>query len=281
MNQDTFYTANVSRGKDSTAMLLAIKELGWTLDEVVAVDVWATKTIPAELPSMVAFKEEWDRKCLEKFGIPVTRLCAMRNGEILSYKDLFYAVNRTGNRAGDIRGWPILNQPWCNSYLKRDVLNKHKNALRRTSKNVVTYIGIAKDEEKRVKRWEGRKEVLLPLVEIGWTEKECKEIARDLGMLAPTYETGERDGCWMCHNQRIGKLRETRKQHPDLWKMMLEWDADTKPNSKFSPKHTLHDFDRRFELEDAGLVDVKGFKWTDMEMPCRQMTIYDFIKEER
>ena len=40
MNQDTFYTANVSRGKDSTAMLLAIKELGWPLDEVVAVDVW-------------------------------------------------------------------------------------------------------------------------------------------------------------------------------------------------------------------------------------------------
>lgn len=75
---DTLYVASVSRGKDSTAMLRAIQLMGWPLDMIAAVDIWATDDIPAELPPMVAFKDEWDEKCLERFGLPVTRLCARR-----------------------------------------------------------------------------------------------------------------------------------------------------------------------------------------------------------
>lgn len=75
---DTLYVASVSRGKDSTAMLRAVQLMGWPLDAICAVDVWATDDIPAELPPMVAFKDEWDEKCLKWFGVPVTRLCAMR-----------------------------------------------------------------------------------------------------------------------------------------------------------------------------------------------------------
>lgn len=85
----TLYVANVSRGKDSTAMLFAIEKLGWPLDGIVSVDVWATKTIPAELPPMVAFKDEWDKKVLERFGVPVTRLCAKdKEGNLKSYEDI-------------------------------------------------------------------------------------------------------------------------------------------------------------------------------------------------
>lgn len=75
---NTIYVASVSRGKDSTAMLRAIQLMGWPLDMIAAVDIWATDDIPAELPPMVAFKDEWDAKCLEQFGMPVTRLCATR-----------------------------------------------------------------------------------------------------------------------------------------------------------------------------------------------------------
>ena len=45
---------------------------------IVSVDIWATQDIPAELPPMVAFKDEYDRKVLEWFGVPVTRLCATK-----------------------------------------------------------------------------------------------------------------------------------------------------------------------------------------------------------
>ena len=75
---NTIYAASVSRGKDSTAMLRAIQLMGWPLDVICSVDIWFDETTPAELPPMVAFKDEWDRKCLEWFGVPVTRLCAAK-----------------------------------------------------------------------------------------------------------------------------------------------------------------------------------------------------------
>lgn len=89
--ENTLYVASVSRGKDSTAMLRAIQLMGWPLDAIVAVDIWATHDIPAELPPMVEFKDEWDKKCLETFGVPVTRLCARdKKGNKISYNDIFY-----------------------------------------------------------------------------------------------------------------------------------------------------------------------------------------------
>lgn len=75
---NTIYIANTSRGKDSTAMLRAIELMGWPLDMICSVDIWATQDIPAELPPMVAFKDEYDQKILDWFGIPVTRLCATK-----------------------------------------------------------------------------------------------------------------------------------------------------------------------------------------------------------
>ena len=41
------------------------------------------------------------------------------------------------------------------------------------------------------------------------------------GILAPTYETGCRDGCWMCHNQGVNQLRQLRHDYPHLWALLL------------------------------------------------------------
>ena len=73
---NTVYVANTSRGKDSTAMLRAIQLMGWPLDMICAVDIWFDADTPAELPPMVAFKDDYDSKVLKWFGVPVTRLCA-------------------------------------------------------------------------------------------------------------------------------------------------------------------------------------------------------------
>lgn len=78
---NTIYVANTSRGKDSTAMLRAIQLMGWPLDLICSVDIWFNDKIPAELPPMVAFKDEYDRKVLEWFGVPVTRLCAVKRSQ--------------------------------------------------------------------------------------------------------------------------------------------------------------------------------------------------------
>lgn len=82
------------------------------------------------------------------------------------------------------------------------------------------------------------------------------------GLLAPSYETSCRDGCWMCHNQGVNQLRLLRRDYPELWAVLLKWDTDSPVN--FHPDgRTVHDFDRRFQLEDEGLLspDDKVFRW--------------------
>ena len=128
---NTLYVANTSRGKDSTAMLRAIQLMGWPLDMICSVDVWATDTIPAEFPPMVAFKDEYDRKVLEWLGIPVTRLCATKRVDAensrpkrLTYEDIFYR-KLTPKRDGNFRiyGFPMRKGAWCQDRLKAGVLD--------------------------------------------------------------------------------------------------------------------------------------------------------------
>lgn len=78
-------------------MLRAIQLLGFPLDAIVSVDVWATQEIPAELPPMVAFKDYYDRKVMEQFGIPVTRVCAQKPKNWCSQN---IKVERERERAG-------------------------------------------------------------------------------------------------------------------------------------------------------------------------------------
>lgn len=75
---NTEYILSLSYGKDSIACLEAIKQLGYPLDRIVHAEVWATDTIPADLPPMVKFKEYADKIIEERYGIKVEHICAVR-----------------------------------------------------------------------------------------------------------------------------------------------------------------------------------------------------------
>lgn len=75
---NTEYILSLSYGKDSLACLEAIKQLGYPLDRIVHVEVWATDTIPADLPPMVEFKKKADEIILNRYGIKVEHVCATR-----------------------------------------------------------------------------------------------------------------------------------------------------------------------------------------------------------
>ena len=53
LGDDMEHILSLSYGKDSLACLGAIEQLGWPLDRIVHAEVWATDTIPADLPPMV------------------------------------------------------------------------------------------------------------------------------------------------------------------------------------------------------------------------------------
>lgn len=69
---------SLSYGKDSLACLGAIEELGLPLDRIVHAEVWATDTIPADLPPMVEFKTKADQIIKERYGFVVEHICAMK-----------------------------------------------------------------------------------------------------------------------------------------------------------------------------------------------------------
>ncbi len=77
----TEYVLSLSYGKDSLACLEAIRLLGYPLDRIITAEVWATDTIPADLPPMVEFKEKADKIIKERYGITVEHTSAERERE--------------------------------------------------------------------------------------------------------------------------------------------------------------------------------------------------------
>lgn len=129
----------------------------------------------------------------------------------------------------------------------------HKNS-------VIQYVGIASDEPERLARLDGVAKIS-PLAAAGWDEAKCRRWCEENGLLSPIYTTSTRGGCWFCHNQGVDQLRILRRIYPDLWQIMLRWDADSPVTFKANG-HTVHDYDKRFQLEDAGLIDPdKRFLW--------------------
>ena len=127
------------------------------------------------------------------------------------------------------------------------------------------YLGIAADEPNRFGQLDARKRA--PLVEFGIEEDLCGLHCQYNGILLPSYETSCRDGCWFCHNQGIDQLRNLWKNYPDYWKLLLKWDADS-PITFKADGHTVHDFDRRFQMEAGRKIPMdRTFRWAMLENP--------------
>ena len=130
--------------------------------------------------------------------------------------------------------------------------------------NTVQYLGIALDEPERIERHD-HEGIMLPLRDIGWTEADCRKWCEENGLLSPIYTTASRGGCWFCHNQGINQLRLLRKTYPDLWHILMGWDNDS-PVTFHADGRTVHDFEKRFQMEDLGIIPSdRKFKWKMLE----------------
>lgn len=250
------HVLSLSYGKDSLACLGAIEKLGWPLDRIVHAEVWATDTIPADLPPMVEFKAKADRIIRERWGIEVEHV----RSNVTFESGFYFERGRTGRKTkydGKRYGWPMQRGQWCLQQLKLP-------ALQKIGKNNIQYLGIACDEPSRFGNLSDTKKS--PLVEAGWDEAYCRRWCEENGLLSPIYTTATRGGCWFCHNQGVNQLRLLRKNYPDLWALMLKWDVDS-PITFHADGHTVRDFDRRFQAEDENLIfpDDKKFRWSMLD----------------
>lgn len=235
---------SLSYGKDSLACLGAIEQLKLPLDRIVHVEVWATDTIPADLPPMVEFKAKADKIIKERYGIEVEHIHSK------PYDYYFYQIcnGEKSKNKGKIYGFPLQKGNWCNNRLKTNLLKRIQG---------VQYIGIASDEPNRFHNLNDKK--ISPLVIAGWTEQKCKEWCIENDLLSPIYINSARGGCWFCHNQGVEQLRLLRKNYPEYWKLLLKWDKDSFVSFKGNGI-TVEHFEKRFTLEDKGLID-KNEKW--------------------
>jgi len=156
-----WHVVSFSGGKDSTAMLLRMLELGMRVDEIIFCDTGA------EFPQMYEHVEK-----VEKYiGRKITRLKAEHDFE---YMLLHYKPRRKKAEEGKIGlGFSGPTVRWCTSYLKKDVIKRHFKGR----ENVIQYVGIAADESKRAKAAEKR----YPLIDWNWTEAAALQYCYDKG----------------------------------------------------------------------------------------------------
>ena len=173
---------SLSYGKDSLACLGAIEKLGWPLDRIVHAEVWATETIPADLPPMVEFKAKADKIIMERYGVEVEHIRSK-----WTFESRFYS--KVSERAkpeyrGETMGWPLMLGSWCSRDLKIQKLIGGKGC--------VNYVGIAADEPNRFGQLSEK--TVSPLVEAGWDEQTCRKWCEENGLLSPIYTTSSRGG---------------------------------------------------------------------------------------
>ena len=225
-----------SGGKDSSAMLIRMVEEGMPIDDIVFIYVMATPTLGGEFPEMYEYIHRME--CYIDRKITVVQ-------SVLDFDTVFHQTYKTGKWAGKIYGFPLTCGAWCNSRLKIRTIQKHY----KTYGEHIRYVGLAADEPDRIAKLEPF--CRTPLAEWGMTEQDCVEFLEKRDMLNPLYRKFRRLGCWFCVKQSLESLRVLRRDYPEYWAMLLEWDKES--FRTFKPEYTVADLERRFSLEDRQL----------------------------
>lgn len=236
MVNDIKHIVNFSGGKDSTAMLIRMLEENMQVDEIIFCKVMATQSIGAELPEMYEYINRIDNYIQGKYNKKITVITQEK-----CFEDYFYTKKTRGKRKGQIYGFPAILSSWCNTRLKVNILKKYLN----TKGNYISYIGIAADEPKRLKRLKENECSMLE--KWNMTEKDCLKFLKERNLDNPLYKNHKRLGCWFCPKQNIKTLEILKNEYPELWEKLLQWQRDSP--FPFRINTTVYDLDKRFTKE--------------------------------
>jgi 3'-phosphoadenosine 5'-phosphosulfate sulfotransferase (PAPS reductase)/FAD synthetase len=251
----------VSGGKDSTAMLVKALELGWPVDEAVFLDT------TLEFPELYTYLDKVD-SYIADYDIQIER----RVTSTKSFEDGFYRKITKGPREGKIQGFPFAAfKNFC--WIRRDF-----KKFPTPGENDCHSIGIAADEAQRTGRsmYAASKEeqdagctgcapfgdqcngfqdaqrsrhFRFPLIEWNMSEADCVTFLRERDLLNPLYDRFKRIGCWLCVYQSKNSLHSLYTYYPDLWKKILEYEADSPHH--FKPNIMLESLAHEFDKQNA------------------------------
>ena len=194
-----YHIASVSFGKDSLAMLLLILNhpTQYPLDEVVFFD-WGME--------FQAIYNNRDKiaPLLESKGIKFTEL---------RYETSFM-YNFCERPVKKKNGEQQLGYSWCGGLARWGTDRKEstiKKYYKTIGEDIIEYIGIAADEEKRIPRAKAKGKIL-PLVDQGITEEEALSFSRAHGFDwkcgdVDLYDIMDTVSCWCCKNNNLKELK--------------------------------------------------------------------------
>ncbi|WP_297872214.1 phosphoadenosine phosphosulfate reductase [uncultured Oscillibacter sp.] len=236
------FIASCSFGKDSLATVLLAKAHGEPLDEAVYCEVMFDEGISGEVPEHRDFIYETAIPALERMGV---RVIVLRSKK--TYVELFTGRITRGPKKGMVRSFPLCGKCAVQRDCKVRPIERYQKTL---PSETVQYVGIALDEQDRLLRLKGGRQVSL-LEKYNFTEQDARQLCEDAGLLSPVYDFTDRGGCWFCPNARRAELRHLYDFHPDLWARMLELQAiPGKATEKFNRKQKFSDIDALFRQED-------------------------------
>nr|WP_317360069.1 phosphoadenosine phosphosulfate reductase [uncultured Tyzzerella sp.] len=245
MNKEKIYIASCSFGKDSLAQVILAKIHNEPIDLVIYCEVMFDNKTSGEMPEHIKFINEVAIPTLEKWGYPVKIVRADT-----TFKDMFYRKRIRGKNIGKIIGFPIIGKCEVSKSLKVRVIEKfYKNNFK--DKEIIQYIGIATDEQKRLLRLDNKSKISL-LAKYNYTEQMALNLCKKYNLLSPIYEFTNRSGCFFCPNSKKSELFHLRQNHNHLWQELLNLQAE--PNkcsgNRFKPNKNLFDFEKEFlEME--------------------------------
>ena len=199
--------ASVSFGKDSLAMLLRMLDENWELDKVLFFDTGMEFQVIYNIRDNV-------KKILVSKGIQfhvlrpkVPFLYSMLEKDVVSKKN------------GSHKGYG-----WCGGVTRWGTTEKLK-ALDNVECDTM-YVGIAKDEPKRLQRLQGTNK-FSPLDFWGMTEQDCLDYCRQKGFNwnedgVDLYTILDRVSCWCCSNKNKKELINIKKHLPKYWKKIQD-----------------------------------------------------------
>lgn len=181
-----------SGGKDSTAMILAMRERGETID-----GLFVTPT-GNELPDVW---EHWDRVAA-LVGAPVIRPKAPTLASLIEGFDAL----------------PNFRQRWCTRMIKIEPAI----AWTKLNPEATLCVGLRADEPERAGIISTSVSSRFPLREYGHGIAEVRATLVRHGVEVP-----KRTDCGVCYHQRIGEWFELWRDHPEEWAKGEAWEAST------------------------------------------------------
>ena len=236
--------ANLSGGRDSTAMVVRYLELCGKIDYIVFCDTHY------EFPQMLEYIDKLESYLLEKFNQRLTRL---RSKEDIFAKWAFtYPITR-GENQGKLRGLPkTIGMDYCTRELKAKpsrafVKNKSPNAFKNTILIGYTYNEVENGRTSSLDYGVAE----YPLHQWQWNEREVEAYLRERGIANPLYQHFERTGCYMCPKQSKKSLYALYKHYPQEWEKCKELEKRAQElnclNTTLKPNITFAELEQEFK----------------------------------